>query len=77
MSNSQNIEDLLKANEKNKLHIGKTKSKKNEIKEEIKPKTSINMKQKKINNKKSNDKNKAIPKNTKITFDFINTTVEI
>lgn len=87
MSNSENIDDLLKAVKKNKLRSRKTKPQKivvkeevikpivNEIKEEIKPEMSIAMKTNKKN--KNNHKNKTIQKKSNILFDYKNTTVEI
>ncbi len=81
MSSSQNIDELIKANEINKLPIRKTKPKKivkeeikPETKEEIKPEMSIAIKNKRVKNNKNN---KAIQKPSSILFDYENTTIEI
>lgn len=77
MSSSKNIDELIKANAKNKLPIRKTKPKqivKEEIKEEIKPEMSIAIKNKRV---KKNKNDKAIQKPSSILFDYENTTIEI
>ena len=81
MSNSENIEELIKAIAKYKLPIKKTKPNKivkeeikPVIKEEIKPVISIAMKNKRV---KKNKNDKTIQKPSRILFDYENTTIEI